>query len=251
MINNFDFTGKKILVTGASSGIGQSTAIRLSEQGAQVIALGRNIERLEETRSLMKDGKHRLISIDFNEIEDMTELYADIMDDGVKLNGLVHCAGIASIIPLNIMKKNKIEECMNVNFYSFIELVKQFSKKKNHVDNSTIVGVSAIAAMNPIKCQTIYAASKAAMNVAVQALAYELVDKKIRINTVMPGITETKMAEISDESFLGQRIMERTSSQLLGITQPESIAGVIMFLLSDISNPITGRAIYADGGLFS
>lgn len=247
MVNPYDFAGKKIMVTGASSGMGRSTAIMLSEQGAQVVLLGRDVEALRATQMNMCGNNHVICVVDLLETEDLTQTFVDIMLDGKKLDGLVHCAGVLSSLPLNSIKRYHINECMSVNFSSFIELTKQFSKKKNH-DGGSIVAVSSMAAMMPGKCQTLYAASKAALNVAIQSLAMELVNKNIRINGIMPSFTNTKMLQEIMDNIPSEFMEDRIQQQLLGVTRPEEIASTILFLLSDASSCITGRCMYADGG---
>lgn len=249
MRNLFDFTGKKYIVTGASSGIGKSTAIRLSEQGAQVVLISRNKEKLEETRALMEGNGHQIIPADLGQMEDMTEIFNQIISDGKKLDGVVHCAGIATILPLNMIKRHKIEECMNINLYALLELTRLFAKKKYHNDKGSIVAVSSIVVRYPVKCQTVYAASKGAVNAAVQALAIELADKGIRINSIMPASTDTKMMQDAMANMPDTTMKEKVNAQLLGLTKPEEIADGILFLLSDASRAATGRSFYADGGL--
>lgn len=248
MKNLFDFTGKKIIVTGASSGIGRSTAIRLAEQGAQVVLISRNEEKLKETKSLMQGDSHIIIPADLGQLEDMTELFNQIISDGKKLDGIVHCAGIATILPLNMIKRHKMEECMNINLYALIEMTRLYAKKKYH-NNGSIVAVSSIVVRYPVKCQTVYAASKGAVNATVQALAIELADKGIRINCIMPASTDTKMMQDAMDTMPDTTMKEKVNAQLLGVTHPDDIADAIMFLLSDASRATTGRAFYADGGL--
>lgn len=248
MKNLLDFTGKKFLVTGASSGIGQSTAICLAEQGAQVVLNGRNQERLEETKARMTGKGHQILAADLGAIEDMTKLFDEMVADGKKLDGFVHCAGIATILPLNMIKRSKIEECMSINLYALLEMTKLFAKKKYH-EGGSIVAVSSIVVKHPAKCQTVYAASKGAVNAAVQALAIELADKNIRINCIMPASTDTNMMRNALDQMPDEVMKKKLDEQLLGLTQPEEIANSIMFLLSDMSSAVTGRAFYADGGL--
>ncbi len=250
MNNLFDFTEKKFIVTGASSGIGKSTAIQLSEQGARVILVGRNRERLEETLNLMKHREHhQIIDTDLGETEDMTWLFEESISDGVRLDGLVHCAGIATILPINRLKRNKLDECMSVNLYALLELIRVYAKKKYRNVSGSIVAVSSLAACSPSKCQTIYAASKAAVNAAVQALSIELAEKRIRINCVMPGSVDTRMLRESVSAISDEAMINMVKAPLLGLTKPDEIANMILFLLSDASSAVTGRAIYADGGM--
>lgn len=249
MKNYFDFTGKKYIVTGASSGIGKSTAIRLSQQGAQVVLISRNINELQKTKNMMEGNHHRIIPADLGQMEDMTDLFNESISDGIKLDGFVHCAGIATILPLNRINRTKLEECMNINLYAFLELTRLFAKKKYHNVPGSVVAVSSIVVHYPVKCQTIYAASKGAVNAAVQALAIELADKKIRINSIMPASTDTKMMQEAMQIMPNETMKKKVSDQLLGLTQPDDIAEAILFLLSDASRATTGRAFFADGGL--
>jgi len=248
MYNPFDFTGKKILVTGASSGIGQAVAIELSKQGTKVVLLARNEERLNETLSNMEGTGHIKICVDLAETEDLTSVFEEITSDKIKLDGLVHCAGVVGVIALRVMTRKRVEQVFRINYYSFLELVKQYSKNKFN-NGGSIVGISSVAATMPSKCQTVYSGSKAAMNASVEALSIELVQKNIRINTVMPGFVNTSMADFvfDSNSFGPTEYLEKSlSGQLMGMIEPSEIANVCMFLLSSASSTITGREIYAD-----
>ena len=247
MWNPFDFTGKKIIIAGATSGMGKAAAVRLSEQGAQVVLLGRNEEKLKETLELLSGSGHSFYVKDFSVSGGYTEIFNDIVKDGKKIDGLVYCAGIAKILPITLLKKETMEESMTVNLYSFAEMVGVFSKKKYH-DKASVVGISSIAALYPQKCQGIYVATKTAMNGMVASMALELASKDIRINTVMPASTDTAMLRESFEGKTEEEIKDALKCQVLGMAQPEDIADIILFLLSDASRMITGREIYADGG---
>lgn len=247
MKNPFDFTGKKIAVTGASSGIGRSTAIMLSEQGAHVVLISRNQQKLEETLSMMQGEGHQIFAVNLGETEDMTNLFNMIVADGKKLNGIVHCAGVSKVLPLSMITRPRLEESMNLNLYALIEMARLFTKKKYHEDGS-IVAVSSIVVDMPSKCQTIYASTKAALNVAVKTLAMELADKDIRINCVVPASTDTPMMQNAKQEMSEELFNRKMDTQLLGVTKPEDVASAILFLLSDASCAITGRALYTDGG---
>ncbi len=247
MWNPFDFSNKRFIVTGATSGIGKATAIRLSEQGAEVCILGRNENKLQDTlRHLSGDG-HRCYKKDFSECGGYKEIFDDIVKDGHKIDGIVYCAGIAKILPVSMLNKTNMDESMTVNLYSFAEMSGLLSKKKYH-NHASIVGVSSISVRYPQKCQGIYVATKSAMNTLVTAMSIELAEKNIRINTVMPSSVNTKMLEEALENKTDDQIQEAVARQLLGLEEPEDIADIILFLLSDASRMITGREIYADGG---
>ena len=245
MWNPYDFSGKRIIVTGASSGIGRATAIRLSEQGAEVYLFARNKEAMNETLSMMTGSGHRCFVKDFSESGGFKEIFDDIVSDGHKIDGLVYCVGIANIVPVALLNKKTMEESMTTNLYSFIEMVGLLSKRKYH-EKANIVGVSSISTLYPQKCQGLYVATKSAMNSLASSLAIELADKGIRINTVMPAATNTKMLDLENKTE--EEIKDSVFQQVLGLIEPEEVADIILFLLSDASRKITGREIFADAG---
>ena len=247
MWNPYDFSGKRIVVTGATSGIGRATAISLSNQGAEVCILARDKEKMRNTLELLHGDRHKGYVKDLGESGGYQDILDDIVSDGHKIDGLVYCAGIAKILPVGFLNKKNMDESMTTNLYSFVEMVSLLSKKKYH-DKASIVGVSSISTLYPQKCQSIYVATKSAMNSMVTSMAIELAEKNIRINTVMPSSTNTQMLKEAFENKTEEQIKESISQQVLGLAEPEDIADIIMFLLSDASRMITGREIYADAG---
>ena len=250
MWNPYDFTGKKIIVTGATSGIGRATAIRLSEQGAVVVMLGRSGEKLKETLALLTGGGHRIYVKDFAEPGGYKEMFDDIVSDGRKIDGLVHSAGMAKILPLSSFNHKNMDESMTVNFYSFVEMVGLLSKKKYH-NNASIVGISSVSVRYPQKCQGLYIATKAAMNAYMTSAAMELASAGIRINTVLPSNTKTRMFDEAVQDKTPEQLKAALAQQVLGFAEPADIADIVCFLLSDASRMITGREIYADGGFIN
>ena len=246
MYNPYDFTGKRIVIVGATSGIGKATTQKLSEQGAQLVLIGRNNDSLEYIKESIGDSVVKVYSLEFGQTSLYKKIFDDIVSDGQKIDGLVYCAGTAKTIPISMLNRNTLEESMSINFYSFVEFASLLSKKKYH-QYASIVGISSIAIKYPSKCQSAYVASKSAMSSVVTPMAIELADKGIRINTVLPSYTNTKMLRDSYDASESE-IKEMVENQVLGISEPDDIADIIMFLLSDASRAITGREIYADGG---
>lgn len=247
MWNPYDLTGKRYIVTGSTSGIGKATAIKLSQQGAEVCLVARNEEKINRVLDLLDGDGHKGYQMDLSEKNDFKSMFDDIVSDGHKIDGLVYSAGIAKILPVSLLNKANMEESMTTNLYSFIEMVSLLSKKKYH-EKTSIVGVSSISTLYPQKCQGIYVATKAAMNTMVTSMAMELAEKGIRINTVMPSSTNTEMLREAFENKTEEQIKESISQQVLGLIEPEDVADIILFLLSDASRMITGRSIFADGG---
>lgn len=244
-----DLSDKKYLVTGASSGIGRATAIMISQLGGTVICVGRNSEELERTmKELESITGHMSFEFDLANTGSIAGLLNEVVSiDKRKLNGFVHCAGISPIWPLRTIDYNKMDYVMRVNFYSFIELTKSFSSK-NISDGGSIVSISSTASLTGEKCQTIYAASKAAMDSAVTCLAQEICNKGIRINTIRPGLIETPMTTNFSKNVDNNFLQTQIDKQLLGIGKPEDIASMVVFLLSDAAKFITGHSYFVDGG---
>jgi len=245
--NPLDLSDRKILITGASSGIGRATAVYLSKLGAKLVLVARNEDRLNDTLDKLEGDGHIYIVADLIESDDLAYLFDEAVSDGVKLNGLVHSAGIPFAMPLKFLTKKRLIDVFNINYFAFIELARQYSKSKYNKGGS-IVGVSSIASEKPRLCQTAYAATKAAMDISVQALSLELIKNDIRINTVLPGMINTDIIQVSKNQGLSMDSVGKR--QIMGMGQPNDIASTIAFLISDMSNFITGRNLFVDGGSF-
>lgn len=244
-MQRMDLGKRKILITGASSGIGRATAILASKLGADIVLCGRNMQELEKTQNEMNCSEnHTRIVFDVREFDKYDEVFQMAVADGRKLDGLVHCAGIAPTIPLRVMKHSLINEVMNTNFTSFMCLTSTYSRKK-FSNGGSIVAISSANSHYPQKCMSVYAASKCALEAAVKTMSLELAPQGIRANCVIPGAIRTPMMDgISEDTI--DKIEEK---QLLGVGKPEDVAGMIAFLLSDAASFITGRSMFVDGGL--
>lgn len=249
MINPIDLSGKNILVTGASSGIGKGIAVYLSKLGANVIMAARNEERLKETYNELDPGNHSYYLIDLMDLDKIEILMNDICSGGRKLNGIVHSAGISRTVPIQYLKSEDLKNIMTVNFYSFIELVKHFSKRKYNDNGGSIVAVSSISSKVGARGLSAYCASKGALDSAIRALALELAPRNIRINSVAPGMIKTQiyegLLEIVNNDDFEEDLKKR---QIMGLGKPEDVASATAFLLSDASGFITGTSLIVDGG---
>lgn len=244
-----DFSNKKIVITGAASGMGRETAIALSKRGAVVVLLDRDEEMLKETYSLLSKGEHSYYVIDLLEIDKIANVIKEIVLKHGAIYGLVHCAGITSRKPLNMLKPEGFNKIMAINVYSFIELAKQISKKGNYADNASFVAISSVSSVRGYRAKAEYCVSKAALDAAIRCIALELIDKRIKVNSIMPGIVMTPMAEKTMQMnvALGNNVEDAT--QPLGYTFPSEVAETIMFLLDNNVRTITGTTIRIDGGM--
>jgi NAD(P)-dependent dehydrogenase (short-subunit alcohol dehydrogenase family) len=247
MVNLIDISGKRILVTGASSGIGRAVSVMLSKLGADVVLVARNYDRLNETYKMLDTGKHEIIPFDISEINNIVQLFNKACNNDMKLDGLVHSAGIGPIVPLQNIDYEKMQKIMTVNYFSFIEMVKFFSKRK-YSNGGSIVAVSSVSSFAGWKGASLYCGSKGALDSSIKALAIELSDKNIRINSVVPSNIKTDMLE-NVVKLTGDDLIDKINvKQPLGLGNPEDVANAVAFLLSDASKFITGTAMIVDGG---
>lgn len=246
MRNLIDFTGKRVLVTGASSGIGRACAIMLSQLGASVVLTGRRKGALEETARMMEGRDRHLLFpcdiCDFNAI-------GRLMSASGKLDCLVHAAGIGPMCPIGLVGEEHIQSVMRTNYYSFLELMRHCSKSKNRNASLSVVAVSSVSALAGWGGVVVYSGSKGALCASVRALAMELAGKGVRINAVCPSHIKTPMYVEGLAAMNGgenQSLIQ--SKQPLGLGHPEQVASAVCFLLSDAANFITGVSLPVDGG---
>lgn len=245
-----EFLGRKIIVTGAASGIGKATSRYLAERGANIVGFDLNVEGLKSVEHEFAEQGLQFQGIGVNlQSDNLEDSFAEAVKDGVKLSGLVHCAGISCIVPLKSLSKERLHTVIDINFCSFVELSRLYSKKK-YSDGGSIVGISSLAAQLPRAYELPYIASKAAMNAVIPCLAIELSKLGIRVNGIMPGVVDTGMISAQQTDEQKQFIENMTKKTLLGAASPNDIASVISFLLGEQSRMITGRVIPVDGGMF-
>lgn len=245
-MNIIDLSNKTIIVTGAGSGIGQETAKVLGAQGAKVVMLDMNQEGLNETLVRMEGTGHLCKSCDLTDFEALPALVKDVIEQCGSIDGLVHCAGISSRKPLNVLKADGFSKVMDVNFYSFVELVRLATKKKYFNDGGSIVVMSSISSIRGYKAKSEYCVSKAAVDAFVRCMALELAGRKIRVNSVMPAEVLTPLALKARETNAAVGASDFQAP--LGPSEPFEVANTIAFLLSDATMTITGTSILIDGG---
>lgn len=243
--NPFSLEGKTILVTGASSGIGAQTAIDCSKMGAHVVITARNEERLHQTLDAMESVGHKLIVADLNNESDLDNLMSNLP----QLNGVVLCAGVGFTLPFVFCSRSKMDNVFNINFFAPIELLRLLVKKKKIEADSSVVFVSSIGGVNVFNVgNSVYGASKGALNTMVKQIALEIAPKKIRVNSVNPGMVNTKLIRegmlLTEEQLKADE--ERYPLRRYGETT--DVSNGIIYLLSDASCWVTGHALVIDGG---
>lgn len=247
MCKIINFIGKTIIVTGAGSGIGGETAIILSQQGAKVVMLDLNEEGLNKTLAAMTGLGHIIRICDLTNFDALPALVKDIVKMTGAVDGFVHCAGVSSRKPLNVLKAKGFQKVMDVNFYSFVELARILTKKEYMNDGSSIVVMSSVSSIRGYKAKSEYCVSKAAVDAFVRCMALELANRRIRVNSVMPAEVLTPLAQKARE--INEAVGASNFNAPLGPSEPCEVANTIAFLLSDATRTITGTSIIIDGGV--
>lgn len=241
--NPFSLSGKQILVTGASSGIGRSIALACAKMGATVIITGRNLERLNETLSQMPEGDHKAITADITKAEDIESLVSELP----KLDGFVQCAGVGSRVACKDIDQSLIDHTMNPNFEAPVLLQAALLKKKKINKAASIVYIASIAAWSPSMGNGIYSASKGAIISYAQCLAQELAPRLIRVNCICPAMVWTEL--VLQDGVTREDLQEDEKRYpLKRYGNPDDIANLCIYLLSDASAWMTGSNIKITGG---
>jgi NAD(P)-dependent dehydrogenase (short-subunit alcohol dehydrogenase family) len=244
MTDLFSLTGKTILVTGASSGIGKQAAILISQAGGTLCISGRNEYRLEETFHSLEGTGHRMKTADLTAEMQLNAL----VEEAPALNGVVHCAGIVGPQPVKFISQEHIDTMFAINFEAPVNLTGKLLRKKKILDNASVLFLSTIATRNPYFGGALYSASKAALEAYSKTLALEMTGRGIRSNCLMAGLVDTPMIVNPSEDRMQAEAMERYLKRYpLGIGKPEDVAGAVLFFLSDASGWISGTTLILGG----
>lgn len=240
--NPFSLQGKTILVTGASSGIGRATAIECSHLGAKLFVTARNEERLRETFDALEGDGHAMVIADVAKSEEMDSLVGSVS----ALDGFVCNAGITKRRPIHFIKEDELREVFEINTISSILLTKALAKAKKFNKGASIVFTSSKAARIVTPGNSMYAASKAAIESFARSCALEFAAKGIRSNAILPGMVETPLVL---NGTLSEEDLERDKAKYLlkRYGRPEEIAWAIIYLLSDASAWVTSTSVEISG----
>jgi NAD(P)-dependent dehydrogenase (short-subunit alcohol dehydrogenase family) len=252
MMNPLDLTGKTVLVTGASRGIGRATAVFLSRLGARIVIAGRDEEQLSQTVSQMEGSGHLARSFDLNQVEALPGWVKSVAAETGPLYGLVHSAGIVMNRPLKGLTYQNLLDIQRVNVDAAIMLSKGFRQKDVYeAAGSSVVYLSSVMAYKSKPALAAYAATKGALLSLAKTLALELASQKIRVNCVCPGLVRTAMVEELEEKLLPEQLEKLYAEYPLGLGEPEDVAYAIACLLAPAARWITGSALVLDGGYTS
>ena len=237
---------KNIIVTGASGGIGNSIVKKLYEQGANILATGTRLEKLEELK--LKFNKIKVIKFDISQHEKIEDFINDATKElGGSLDCIINNAGITKD---NLTIRMSLEEwtkVININLTSTFLMCKYSIKKMLKNKSGKIVNISSVVGHTGNVGQANYTASKAGIVAMSKSLAIEYAKKNINVNCISPGFISTAMTDQIDEKFK-ETIIAKIPSNRLG--KPEDIANAVNFLSSDQSDYINGETLHVNGGMY-
>lgn len=242
MYNPFTLVGKNILVTGASSGIGRGICIDTSKMGATVHLMARNEQRLNETLSRMEGEGHQVHQVDLCDKDALITM----VDSLPLLDGVVLCAGIIKTTPVKNISEDALEEIFNTNIMADIRMVSRLLKKKKLNKGASVIFISSVSTFNVKVGNSLYSATKGAVNSFAKAMALEVSKQNMRVNCIQPGFVPSSILE---KHGLGEDAIQwYIERHPLGLGKPSDIANGCIYLLSDASRWVTGSVFTIDGG---
>ena len=242
MNNPFTLTGKTILVTGASSGIGKGIAIACAGMGAQLILTGRNVARLQDTLASLEGEGHSYIAADLTNTAERAALVAALP----MLQGVVHCAGVGSRVPCKMLTQEDIDYVLKPNTEAPMLLQAELLTAKKLQKGSSVVFIASAAVNMPVAGNAVYSASKAAITAYAKCLAQELAPRQIRVNSISPTMVWTDLALVG--ATTEQLAEAEKQYPLKRYGQPTDIAHLAIYMLSDASTWMTGSDVEITGG---
>ena len=240
----FNLHNHRVLITGASSGIGRACAIEASAMGALCILVGRNPNKLEETASLCKTDAE-IIECDITQYDALKKSISQIP----KLDGVVHCAGITHPRPIKFLKPEHVHKIFEINYTAPVLLTSLLLQADKINEGASFVFMSSVSSQHPYFGGSMYVSSKAALEAFSKSLAIECAPRKIRSNVVRPGLVNTRMLEETKDAGTEENFQDYEKMYPLGFGEPEDVANAVCYFLSKEAKWITGSELKMDGGL--
>jgi NAD(P)-dependent dehydrogenase (short-subunit alcohol dehydrogenase family) len=245
-----ELVNQKVLIIGASSGIGKASAINLSKKGAKVVLVARSEDKLKEVITSCQGEGHSYYAIDVKDESGLDEAITNsVKETGEPFTSFVYSAGQEGTIPLKFAKSDFLNDILQVNTIPALLITKLLMKKNNFSkEGGSIVFISSVMGSLGQPAKSAYCMSKGALTAASKALALELASKKIRVNCVSPGMVITEMSLKILNSITEENVNEIKRMHPLGVGDVEDVVNGIEFLISDRSKWITGIDLLIDGG---
>jgi NAD(P)-dependent dehydrogenase (short-subunit alcohol dehydrogenase family) len=246
VLNPLEMSGRTILVTGGSSGIGLASALLLSRLGARILLLARDRERLELAREQLEGVNHHIYSVDLEDVAAIPNVMRAIKAEVGRLSSVVHAAGVHSAMPLPFTSLADSKRMMDINFHAGVELTRAFCQKEVLMPPASLVFISSVVAHVGQSAVSLYAATKGAMSAFSKSLAVELAGRKICVNCVAAGMVQTPLTDRLFRTLSGPQRATIEKKHLLGIGSPDDVALAVAYLLA--SPWVTGSTMFVDGG---
>ncbi len=250
MSGSLPFADRWVLLSGASSGLGRAIAIELVQRGARVVLIGRRREMLEQTAALAGAGDRTdVCMLDLQKLDDIGPTVASLAARLGRLYGLVHCAGLAQTLPLASSKPERTRSMFDVNLFAGLELARSFVRRDVVEETGgAMLWIASVYAHVGAPGQVGYCATKGAVLAATRAMALELAPRRIRVNSLSPGLVQTEMTEASGSRLSTEQWARIAALHPLGTGRPEDVARAAAFMLDPSNTWITGADLAVDGG---
>lgn len=241
--------GKIAVVTGASKGIGRACALRLAKDGMTVVVNyshsdAEAAKTVEEIKAAGGDAvAYKADVSDLNQVKDMFKFVSETYG---RVDVLVNNAGIVRDEYLLMLTQENLDKCLDLNIKGYFYCAQQAALKMFSQKSGVIVNMSSVSSKMALAGQSVYSATKGAVNSMTQTMAKELARKKIRVNAVCPGFVQTEMVDQLPEDKKKEYLKEVPLGRFADV---DEVAGLVSFLCSDDAGYITGQAIVLDGGL--
>jgi NAD(P)-dependent dehydrogenase (short-subunit alcohol dehydrogenase family) len=240
--------GKTALVTGATSGIGLATAQRFAAEGAFVVVTGRRQAELDQAVAAIGEGTVGIRS-DVSDLDDLDRVFAVIREHGKGLDVLFANAGGGSFATLEQLAPGDFDQTFNINVRGTVFTVQKALPLLN--PGASVILAGSTAATSGTPAFGVYAATKAAIRSFARTWAVELADRRIRVNVIVPGPTDTQgLRGLAGDPAQEEGLLEQLGDGVImgRVAHPDEIAGAVLFLASDQSSYVTGSELFADGG---
>lgn len=248
MLNLVDLTDHHILVTGASAGLGQETALLLARLGARLTLVARDAGRLDETFCRLESRTHRAIPWDLNDFDAIPDLVKQSVDALGPLSGLVHCAGVQIMRPVSSFTAAHLDQTLKLNVNAALGLVKSLASPGQCCKPASCVLLASVMGIVGQPVQAAYSASKGALMAMGRSLAVELARQQIRVNCVAPSVVAAGMGLAIEKNLTPEQFEKVVQMHPLGLGRGSDVASAVAFLLSGAARWITGTTLVVDGG---
>ena len=242
---NFNLNNKKILITGASGGIGSSLCQKFIKEGSKIIFTSSSKDKLEKLKNT-NGNSHLYYLLDLSKNEELIDGIKTISDENKDIDILINNAGITRDNLMLRMKPDQWNEVINVNLNSNYYIIKSILPNMVKKKNGKIIGISSVVASTGNPGQSNYTASKAAIISMYKSIALEVAQRNININIISPGFIESPMTDKLDDNQK-TNIMNKIPMKKFG--SPEDVSNLALFLASDLSSYITGQNFHVNGGM--